>query len=385
MAAMTPEERLAKIRDLAVQGRVISDEIAELAVGAVEPSPDIRMAASHLGGGKVLIKWETVRIDITGWEISRDGKDTTGGGAWGATVSAATREFQFNLLVWGETYRFTLQPFSLSGAVLEPVTIVYIMPDAPELPTDPQGYSPAASRFKWGAPHEISDRFYSPYYARATVPDPAKWQVPGAGGWPGHAGNGRRMRENVFVKDGVMTLHGEPNGNTGWVRQRLNVKYGRWEIRSRSMNVGSVGNLYHVLHLLWAKMANGDDHPFPQGGEYDWVEYMNPDSQKLSAFTHYPQDPGAVQQEYDEKPGVDMTKWNWLGVEWTKDHVAGFVNGEQWFKRSGGARGKTGDNPARKNIQDMPLAALTIQLDAFNPGGLRPAIFEVSDVLFYPV
>ncbi|MET0136280.1 MAG: discoidin domain-containing protein, partial [Kibdelosporangium sp.] len=115
--------------------------------------------------------------------------------------------------------------------------------------SDPVDQSQAAVRYGWGTPLPVSDEF------DYTGPvNPAKWGVPkdNEGGtpgcWKGHGENGRRCAKNSTVANGIMTMRGEANGDTGWLEQELNRRYGRWEIRSRSRNIGTSGGLYHALH-----------------------------------------------------------------------------------------------------------------------------------------
>ncbi|WBB59582.1 polysaccharide lyase family 7 protein [Streptomyces sp. WMMC500] len=233
----------------------------------------------------------------------------------------------------------------------------------------------AADRYDWGEPLPVSDEF------DYTGPvDPAKWDVPSGsvGGtpqcWEGHEGNGRRCGKNSTVADGIMTMRGEANGDTGWIRQNVDMQYGRWEIRSRSRNTGSSGGLYHPLHLIWP--THGDRL---KNGEYDWVEYSNPDAQCLSAFLHYPDSP-TDKKENPELCPVDMTQWHNFAFEWTPEELVGYVDGEEWFRFADGANADRGD------IQTMPLGNLVIQLDNFTgDSGLRPAVFEVDWVRTYPV
>ncbi|MBW4717263.1 glycoside hydrolase family 16 protein [Saccharothrix obliqua] len=231
----------------------------------------------------------------------------------------------------------------------------------------------AAVRNGWGSPLPISDEF-----DRAGAVDPAKWAVPSgseggtAGCWPGHGGNGRRCAKNTSVADGVMTMRGEANGDTGWLRQKLDRQYGRWEIRSRSHNTGPSGGLYHVLHLIWPTSGKR-----LVDGEYDWVEYGNPDAQCLEGFLHHPKSPKDKKIHLERCP-VDMTEWHNFGFEWTSSGLVGYVDGVEWFRRSGGAGSDRGD------IQAMPSGHLNIQLDNFTgSGGLRPAVFEVDWVRVY--
>ncbi|WP_053171341.1 polysaccharide lyase family 7 protein [Streptomyces sp. SBT349] len=233
----------------------------------------------------------------------------------------------------------------------------------------------AAQRYDWGTPLPISDEF------DYTGPvDPTRWAVPSGdvggteGCWEGHDGNGRRCAKNSTVDDGILTMLGEANGDTGWLRQERDEQYGRWEIRSRSRNTGDEGGLYHPLHLIWPTEGNRLEN-----GEYDWVEYSDPDSQCLGAFLHYPQSPT------DEKEGVDlcpmdMTEWHNFAFEWTPDALVGYVDGEEWFRFEDGA------NEDRGNIQTMPSGHLNIQLDNFTgESGVRPAVFEVDWVRTYDI
>ncbi|HEX8632327.1 MAG TPA: glycoside hydrolase family 16 protein, partial [Catenuloplanes sp.] len=246
---------------------------------------------------------------------------------------------------------------------------------APTTPAPPQGSTEAAVKFGWGAPQPISDEFSQPGPV-----DPRKWEVPDgneggtAGCWPGHQGNGRRCAKNNSVANGILTLTGEANGDTGWLEQKLDRRYGRWEIRSRSRNTGTSGGLYHVLHLIWPTSNNRF-----VDGEYDWVEYSNPDGQCLAAFLHYPKSPNDDKVHREHCP-VDMTQWHNYAFEWTPKALVGYVDGVEWFRLTGGA-GPGG----RADIQAMPSGHLTIQLDNFTgDGGLRPAVFEVDWVRVYP-
>ncbi|WP_235978454.1 MULTISPECIES: polysaccharide lyase family 7 protein [Streptomyces] len=231
----------------------------------------------------------------------------------------------------------------------------------------------AADRYGWGTPLPVSDEFD---YTGAV--DPAKWATPSGevggteGCWEGHAGNGRRCAKNSTVADGMLTMRGEANGDTGWLRQKRDAQYGRWEIRSRSENTGSSGGLYHALHLIWPTEGNRLEN-----GEYDWVEYSDPDAQCLTAFLHYPESPSDKKERRDLCP-VDMNEWHNFAFEWTAEALVGYVDGAEWFRLSGGADSDRGD------IQSMPSGHLNIQLDNFTgDGGLRPAVFEVDWVRVY--
>lgn len=344
-----------------------------------EPGPELpgveNLQAKQSAPNKVRVWWATRREDITGWTVARDGTDTGGYGAWSGEKPASPPDVTFDLLRQGVEYTFTITPHTAAGD-LPSASVKATLAGAPVPTPEPEpgpGPAPdtggdgvtAAATLGWGAPVWRDEMDYT------GPPDPAKWNNAPAGGMPGHAGNGRRIASSTYVRDGMMVLHGKQNGDTGWCRQALRTRYGRWEIRVRSRNLGGSGALYHVLALIWPTSEQ-----WPEGGEYDWVEYFNPDSQKLSCFQHYPHNPGPVQQEYAETP-ADMGEWQNVAFEWTADGLTGYLNGRRWYRFSGGASG------SRRNIQDMPEGYLTLQLDNFHGSGMREAVMEVAWVRFY--
>jgi len=231
----------------------------------------------------------------------------------------------------------------------------------------------AAERYGWGEPVAAgSDEFDYGSEAEPAVPDREKWSI--AGGdvdqcWPGHAGNGQRCDKNTRVVGGVLRQTGEANGDSGWLASEFGQQYGRWEARVRSQATGEDnGRQYHPLLILWP-----DSDQWPEDGEYDYLENGAPGEDCAEAFIHYPHDADApVQQEHAEKCGVDLSQWHNIAVEWTPDHVKGFVDGEEWFSYSGGA------NDVRECIQCAPSMHQTIQLDNFYGDDLQSAVYEVD-------
>lgn len=341
-------------------------ELAEMMEDVEEPPAELQVTVKETKPGVALLEWSTT-LQAPTWRVGRDGQDSSGSGPWSTSLPGTARSQQFNLLKPATLYTFTVSGQLGSSTVSRTATLT-----TSQVTTPPTGGATAAERFGWGQPHPISDTF--PADGR---PDPTKWILPGPGGWEGHNGNGRRMPENVFVKDGMMVLRGDANGNTGWIRQRMPTRFGRWEIRSRSRNTGNSGGLYHPLHLIWPSSER-----WPEDGELDFLEYNNPDSQEASAWLHYPHRSGiAIQQEGPFRKSCDMTQWHHFAFEWHPGGVRAWIDAEPWYELTNG-----GGPNGRRNIQDMPLGSLTIQLDNFTgDGGLRPALFEVDSVKFYPL
>jgi glycosyl hydrolase family 16 len=226
----------------------------------------------------------------------------------------------------------------------------------------------AADAFGWGTPvPEASDEFNYGSDAEPAPPDEAIWNLPGEGPdgcFAGHAGNGQRCGTHTKVHGGFLRLTSDAEGNTGWLAAKHAAQYGRWEVRARSEATGE-GEPYHPVLILWP-----DSDQWPQGGEYDFLENTAPGEDCAGSFIHYPHEEGPVQQEYAEQCGVDLTQWHNFAVEWTPDHIAGFIDGEEWFRWSGG------EGEGRQCIQCAELMHQTIQLDNFD--STQPAVFEVD-------
>jgi hypothetical protein len=217
----------------------------------------------------------------------------------------------------------------------------------------------AAGRFGWGVPIPA----YSDEFDYTGAPNPSKWSLPGSD-WAGHDGNGRRRPERQTVQDGRLIMTGLANGDSGWMANRLNQEYGRYEARVRAYNTGSSnGNEYSPVLLIWPESDSRK-----QDGEYDYYEPGRPGSTTLTAFMHYPGD-GDQQKEFD-KSGVDLSQFHNIAFEWTPDGVKGYFDGVEWFSYSGGS------GSGRRNIQDMGPGFPTIQLDNFDGTNQTPATFE---------
>ena len=275
----------------------------------------------------------------------------------------------------------TSHEYPATGVTLLATACDYRTGQSPTPPTAPPTTAPppdtpvsAAERYGWGEPRPDSDEFD----VSGTV-DPQRWQVPAGstggtpGCQPGAGGNGRACAKNLSVSGGVLSITGEENGDSGWIRHRTERRYGRTEVRSRSRNVGATGGPYQVKHLIRPSSGNPT-----ADGEYDWVEYANPDTSCLGAFLHYPNS-RTDDTLYRERCPLDVTEWHTYALEWTATGLVGYVDGAEWFRVAGGA-GPGG----RLDIQAMPAGGFAAQLDNVTGNdGLRPAVLDIDWVRVY--
>jgi Glycosyl hydrolases family 16 len=256
-----------------------------------------------------------------------------------------------------------------------PTETTTTVPGRNQPPPPPPRDDTAAARYGWGEPvPQGSDEF--DYPEASLPPDPEKWEQAGNGDacWPGYERRGRRCAKNARVVDGMLRIEGEANGDTGWVASRFHQRYGRWEARVQSRPTNeSDGPQYHPLLILWP-----DSGRHPEDGEYDYLENVEPGAQCVEANIHYPHHEAAsVQREWGQRCGVDLTQWHNIAVEWTPDHVKGFVDGDEWFSFAGGS------NEVRQCIQCAPAMRQTIQLDNFFGDRMQPAVYEIDWVRVY--
>ena len=175
-------------------------------------------------------------------------------------------------------------------------------------PDEPAGFATsAAAKFGWGKPNRTDD--FSGSLDKS-------WGVYNG---PGHGGKGRRTPDAVSVKDGVLTITGDPQGNTAGMAWGDGQKYGRWEGRVKA----PVGDRsYNALLLLWPDAEN-----WPVGGEVDFMEMSDHTRQTTDMFLHY----GSSNSQLHGEVTIDATEWHNWAVEWTPDHITAFVDGKQWF------------------------------------------------------
>lgn len=234
----------------------------------------------------------------------------------------------------------------------------------------------AAERYGWGTPLPSSDEF-----DYTGPPDPARWAVYDSAG---HDGNGTRDPAQVTVQDGYLRIAGNVTGDTGGMAHMLDQRYGRWELRARwdAVTPGSAGEAYHAVLIVWPNGSLPEPH-WPQYGEYDFVEIVDVEQDRLEAYLHYPH-PGDVPVEQEivnaDPRTFDFSQWHNYAFEWIDGRLRGFVDGAQWFDLDGTQVSSSGDR-----LDGMPSGHLAIQLDNFTgESGLQPAYLDVEWARVYP-
>lgn len=133
-------------------------------------------------------------------------------------------------------------------------------------------------------------------------------------------GVGRHKAENLSVGDGKLTLtsRGKTSAGLAW---REGQQYGRWEVRAKT----NKGSGYGDVILLWP-----DAEDWPEGGEINFMEVPKGDRTESHVIVHYGEDNSQVGKTITG----DFTQWHNYAVEWTPDHVAGFIDGQEVFRTS---------------------------------------------------
>jgi beta-glucanase (GH16 family) len=219
-------------------------------------------------------------------------------------------------------------------------------------PNQPAGYATsAAAKFGWGKPNRVED-----FNGRLDK----SWGIYNGAG---HGGKGRRTPDAVTVENGVLTITGDPQGNTAGMAWGDGQKYGRWEGRVKAP---ASDRSYNALLLLWPDAEN-----WPVGGEVDFMEMSDHTRQSTDMFLHY----GRSNSQLHGEVKIDATQWHNWAVEWTPDHVAVFVDGKQWWRTD-----------KKEALPPGPMH-LTIQLDWFPKSGaaVQTSHMYVDWVRQYPL
>lgn len=129
---------------------------------------------------------------------------------------------------------------------------------------------------------------------------------------------GQHDPDNLSVSGGTLKLtsRGKTSAGMAWDEGQ---RYGRWEARVRSQ----AGNGYGPVILLWP-----DAEDWPEGGEIDVMEIPDGDRQKAHFTVHWGED----NRQKGASVEGDFTRWHTFAVEWTPDHVVGYVDGKEIYR-----------------------------------------------------
>lgn len=173
---------------------------------------------------------------------------------------------------------------------------------------------------------------------------------------------GQRTREQISVADGVLTITGLPNGDTGGISTEGShlQQYGLWEARVR-LPAGATD--YHSVLILLTGDADSDT----DFAELDFMEVMDPAGRRVDGFLHTPggEDHGQVT--------LQDNGWHNWAIEWTPDgQVRLYLDGELWHEGQG------------IDVPEGP-GPMTIQLDWFpgDEGETAEARLQVDWVRIY--
>jgi len=129
---------------------------------------------------------------------------------------------------------------------------------------------------------------------------------------------GRHDPDNLSVSDGTLKLtsRGATSAGMAWDGDQ---QYGRWEARVRSQQ----GNGYGPVMLLWPESEN-----WPDDGEIDIMEIPKGDRTKAHFTVHW----GDDNSQDSASASGDFTQWHTFAVEWTPDHIIGYMDGVEFYR-----------------------------------------------------
>jgi len=149
-------------------------------------------------------------------------------------------------------------------------------------------------------------------------------------------------RENAFVQDGNLVIEAKHNGETHGMNQytsaRLNTagkqswKYGKF---SAKIKLPEGEGIWPAFWMLGANIdENGGDTPWPQCGEIDILElYGSKDDAAIEVNAHYADSTNSHAfmgaETYRLKQGKFSDDYHVFDLEWTKENLTWFVDGNQ--------------------------------------------------------
>lgn len=131
----------------------------------------------------------------------------------------------------------------------------------------------------------------------------------------GNGGYGTRSPDALSFADNIMTISGDPDGNSGGLGWGTGQTYGMWEVRAK-VPEGAAG--YSAVALLWPDAEN-----WPYGGEINFLEIKNDATRSVNtAALHY-----SILNKFDTfTQAVDATEWHNYAVSWTPQAVTFYID-----------------------------------------------------------
>lgn len=224
---------------------------------------------------------------------------------------------------------------------------------------DPSDGTQAAVLLNWGTVIDGDE------FAGNTI-NTVKWGLYNS---PGHSGNGTRRPAAFSQHDGMLTITGDANNQSGGATFRRGSMGYRLECRVRAYPDGPRGDRpdeYHPVLILWP-----DSNEWPEGAEYDFLEFDIGDT-RGAGFMHLPNHQ-PYRQDHFTFP-VDPTQWFNMACEWNRNKrtLKAWCNGVQVYSGSG----RVAEAPG-------PMHP-TFQLDHFG-GRPRRAKFDMAWIRIYGV
>ncbi|MDQ3576710.1 MAG: hypothetical protein M3443_03725, partial [Actinomycetota bacterium] len=194
----------------------------------------------------------------------------------------------------------------------------------------------AAERFNWGDPLERAEF--------ATEID-GGWET--GGPWA-NRGGGQYLPGQVSVANGIATITAKVNGDSGYLRRMPGSLHGRWEARVR-MPRGC--RCHRPTLALWP------DAQERAGEEIVFLEALDATQASARFFVRSPKFAPGINSTPRE---IDLSVWSTAAVEWTADHVVGYLDGEEWFRTT--------------NTDAVPKSVLhpTIKIDSVSSDQAEP-------------